>query len=411
MLALATAVDTETPVPASVRSWLLETFIPSLPPLVRPDRFSQRSAYESRVLQALAGAPAASERLFSWEGLDYTVDPMAGEHERIIRIREQLPTPGLDAALESRDPQALESALRAMVYAPALGDPEGSVTLSPDVVTRHDFGGSRSPSGRNLAWLPAVERTGTGGPWHVGGSLLGLDLALGRSALRRLSADEMPAVPTINLNDQLTLARTAVALATARFDDAARDELAAAIARGRQRVVQAGASAAAILALGEEVAMTAADRQALPWTLASMPEAGPQLFSLRDLLWLGRPRLDPGVLARWGVISEPVDGRLGTRFDAPVPWDHLAGRPDTGVLATQVPDLTLRLVEITADKHVPAALIPALLLFATQDYWHDVEARFADDWPAMARGALGLPAVRVEDYTAALASGGPLRPR
>ena len=201
----------------------------------------------------------ATDQPFSWEGLDYTVDPMAGEHERIIRIREQLPTPGLDAALESRDPDALVTALRAMVYAPALGDPEGAVTLSPDVVTRHDFGGTRSPSGRNLAWLPAVERTGTGGPWHVGGSLLGLDLALGRSALRRLSADEMPAVPTINLNDQLTLARTAVALATARFDDAARDELAAAIARGRQRVAEAGASAPALLALGEEVGMTAAD--------------------------------------------------------------------------------------------------------------------------------------------------------
>ena len=103
--------------------------------------------------------------------------------------------------------------------------------------------------------------------------------------------------------------------------------------------------------------MTTATRQALPWTLTSMPEAGPLLFSLRDLMWLGRPRLEPEVMARWGVISEPVDGRLGTRFDAPVPWDYLAGRPDTGVLATQVPDLTLRLAEITAEKHVPAALI------------------------------------------------------
>ncbi len=410
LLTLTTAVDTDAPVPASVRSWLLETFIPSLPPLVRPDRFSQRSAYESRVLQALAGAPATTDHPFSWEGLDYTVDPMAGEHERIIRIREQLPTPGLDAAMESKDPEALAAALRAMAYAPALGDPEGPVTLSPDVVTRHDFGGIRSPSGRNLAWLPAIERTGTGGPWHVAGSLLGLDLALGRSALRRLSADEMPAVPTINLNDQLTLARTAVALATSRFEDAARDELAAAIARGRRRVAEAGSAAPALLALGEEVGMTTATRQALPWTLTSMPEAGPLLFSLRDLMWLGRPRLEPEVMTRWGVISEPVDGRLGTRFDAPVPWDHLAGRPDTGVLATQVPDLTLRLAEITAEKHVPAALIPALLLFATQDYWHEVEARFADDWPAMARGALGLPALRVEDYTAALASSGPLRP-
>jgi hypothetical protein len=411
LLALGAVVDSETPAPAAVRSWLLETFIPALPLLARPDRFSGKTAYESRVLQALAGVPLTGGQPFRWEGLDYTVDVMAGEHERIVRIREQLPSPGLDAALDGNDPATLVAALRAMVYAPALGDPEGAVTLSPDVVTRHDFGGSRTSPGRDVAWLPAIERTGTGGPWHVGGSLFGLDLALSRSALRRLSADEMPAVPTINLNDQLTLARTAAALASARFDDATRDELAAAMARGQQRVAEAGATAAALLALGDEVGMTTADRQSLSWTLASMPQAGAQMFGLRDLLWLGRPQVEPAVLARWGVISEPVDGRLGTRFDAPVPWDHLAGRPDTGVLATQVPDLTLRLVQITAEKQVPAALIPALLLFATQDYWHDVEARFADDWSAMARGAKRLPATRVEDYTAALASGGPLRPR
>ena len=97
------------------------------------------------------------------------------------------------------------------------------------------------------------------------------------------------------------------------------------------------------------------------------------------------------MLARWGVIGDSVDGRLATRFDPPIAWDRLAGRPDTGVLATQVPDLTLRLAEVTAALHMPAVLIPSLLLYATQDYWHEVEARFADDWPALTRGA-SLPA-------------------
>jgi hypothetical protein len=83
----------------------------------------------------------------------------------------------------------------------------------------------------------------------------------------------------------------------------------------------------------------------------------------------------------------------------------------TGVLATQVPDLTLRLAEVTAALHMPAALIPSLLLYATQDYWHEVEARFADDWPALTHGATSLPASKIEDYIAALGSGGPLRPR
>ena len=110
-------------------------------------------------------------------------------------------------------------------------------------------------------------------------------------------------------------------------------------------------------------------------------------------------------------MADAVDGRLVTRLGMPVGWDRLAGRPDTGILATEAPDLTLRLAELTADLRVPASLLPALLLYATQDYWHEVEARFPDDWPALVRGALALQPTRVEDYIAALGSGGPLRPR
>ena len=410
LLDLATAVAGTEAVYPAVRRWLLDRFIPALPPLVRPDRFSGATAYESRVLQALAGPPAEAPPALSWEGMGYTLDHAAAEHQRILQIRAQLPSPGLDAALEENDPKRLAAALRALVYAPALGDPDGAVTLSPDVVDRHDLLGTRS-AGRQAAWRPAVERTGTGAPWHIAGSLMSLDLALARSALRRLSADEMPPVPTINLNDELTLARTAVALRPQHFDDQTRTALVEALARGRSRLRDAGDDPQALLRLADEVALPPAVRHSLTWTLASVPGAAEALFSLRDLLWLGQPSVEPSTLARWGVMGEPVDGRLTTRFDPPVRWDRLAGRPDTGVLATQVPDLTLRLADITAGLDVPAALIPSLLLYATQDYWHEVEARLSDDWPALVRGALSLPASRVEDYIAALASGGPLRPR
>ena len=410
LLALADAVEAGPSSPAGVRQWLLDSLIPALPPLTRPDRYSGATAYESRLLQALAGPPKASGPQVTWEGLAYTVDYAAAEHQRILRIREQLPTPGLDAALEKSDPKLLAAALVALVYAPALGDPEGAVTLSPDVVQRHDLLGARS-MGREFAWMPAIERSGSGAPWHIAGSLIGLDLALSRSALRRVSPDEMPPVPTINLNDELTLARTAVSLQPRDFDDGTHAAIAAAMGRGRARVRDAGNDPLAVRRLTDEVAMPAAIRHALSWTLTSFPGAANGLFSLRDLLWLGHPGVDPATLARWGVIGDSVDGRLTTRFDPPIAWDRLAGRPDTGVLATQVPDLTLRLAEVTAALHMPAALIPSLLLYATQDYWHEVEARFADDWPALTHGATSLPASKIEDYIAALGSGGPLRPR
>ena len=58
---------------------------------------------------------------------------------------------------------------------------------------------------------------------------------------------------------------------------------------------------------------------------------------------------------------------------------------------------------------MPAALIPSVR-WPTQDYWHEVEARFADDWPALTHGATSLPASKIEDYIAAPRSGGPRGP-
>jgi hypothetical protein len=93
----------------------------------------------------------------------------------------------------------------------------------------------------------------------------------------------------------------------------------------------------------------------------------------------------------------------------PAPWEDFGGRPDGGVMGTQSPDLVLRLIQETVRLKLPAKLVPSLLTFAAQDYWHDVAARFPDDWPAMARQALALSPSRVEDYVAALAGTGPLR--
>jgi hypothetical protein len=135
------------------------------------------------------------------------------------------------------------------------------------------------------------------------------------------------------------------------------------------------------------------------------------MFGLRDLLWLGKPELGRAALNRWGLYVEGLEGRLTTAMPESAPWEDFGGRPDGGVMGTQSPDLILRLAEETARLRLPARLVPSLLTLAAQDYWHDVAARFPDDWPAMARQALALSPSRVEDYVAALAGNGPLRSR
>lgn len=399
----------------AITQWLLTTLLEALPPLVQPDQWTTaKTAYESRLMQALAGSPSdPNAPTMTWEGLNYRIDLFASEHARLKRIREQIESPGLDAAIAADDPEKITDALLALIYAPALGDPEGPALLGGDVAQRHNFG-LVGPAGMRrdyMAWALPREQVGDGSPWHVEGSILGLDLALARLALRRIADNEMPVAPTINLNDQLTLARTVMALNPRELRDQDRDRIVAAIARGRERVRAAGANRPAVAALAAEAQLSPSVRQTLAWTITRTPDAVPALFGLRDFFWLGKPELSRETLDHWGVYTESLDSRLKTAMPSPAPWENFGGRPDGGLLATQTPDLILRLAEETARMKLPAQLVPGLLMYAAQDYWHDVDSRFPDDWPAMARQALALSSARVEDYVAALAGGGPLRPQ
>lgn len=410
-----TIARAEKPFTATIQ-WMTSTLAAALPPLVQPDQWTAATAYESQFLQALAGppvTPGTPGTLVSWEGLDYRVDFSSAEHARIKRIREQLTSPGLDAAIASGDAQRIADALLVLIYTPALGDPEGPALLGGDIPSRHAFGldGAAGLRREHMAWALPREQVGDGSPWHLEGALVGLDIALARLALRRIENDEMPVAPTINLNDQLTLARTVVAMNPREFRDDDRDQLVAAIARGRTRVAKAGTDRAALLALAAEVQMSAAFTQTLTWTLTRTPDAAPSFFGLRDLMWLGKPNVPKDRLDRWGVYAEALNNRLRPAMPMPAPWESYSGRADGGLIATQTPDLTLRMAEETARLKLPAQLIPPLLMFATQDYWHDVESRFPDDWTAMVRQPLALSPSRVEDYVAALAGDGPLRPR
>ena len=411
VLSLADTVDRDAPFMPAVAKWLTTTLAEGLPPLIRPDRYTGKTAYESRFLQALAGpAEEPALREIEWEGLKYRLDLASAEHQRIMEIRDQLESPGLDAALASGQPQQIADALMAIVYAPARGDPTGPALLGADIITRHDFGLNAPATSRaGLAWALPRDHVGDGMPWRVQGSLLGLDLGLARLALRRLSDNEMPVEPTINLNDQLTIARTTLAMNPRALTDASRDRIVESLARGSARVLAAGRDLKALLALANEAHLSASVRESLPWTLSRSPESIPALFALRDLLWLGQPALSQDELDHWGVYVEGLNGRLVTAMPPSAAWEDFGGRPDGGVMGTQSPDLVLRLAQETARLKLPAQLVPSLLTFAAQDYWHDVAARFPDDWPAMARQALALSPARVEDYVAALAGAGPLR--
>ncbi len=184
---LSSAVLRDQKVIASIASWIAEVLLPALPALEQPDAFTGATAYESRLLQALAGRRDRVKRTLDWEGLTYAVDLVAAEQARLRAVRLQVPSPGLDNAIVSRKPRDLAAALTALIYTVSLGPADGAITLSRDVATRHDFGQNATALLQRMTpWAPPEEQQ-SDGPWHVAGSLIGLDAGLSRLTLRRLT--------------------------------------------------------------------------------------------------------------------------------------------------------------------------------------------------------------------------------
>ena len=129
---------------------------------------------DGQLATALSGPPPAAPVRVEWEGQRYLVDRAAATRARIERVREAQGRPSVDTA--PGDPAVLADRLIALIYASALPatDPE---LLASRSETRHDFGPPRGAGAQDRrAWRLA--EPGAGAPWHLSGSLLGLDVAL-----------------------------------------------------------------------------------------------------------------------------------------------------------------------------------------------------------------------------------------
>src|SRR5439155_21501544 len=110
----------------------------------------------------------------------------------------------------------------------------------------------------------------------------------------------------------------------------------------------------------------------------------------------------------WGKAARHGDSCICTRFDPRNQWFLVVGRPQLGLLATQMPDLNLRIAVVLHDLGLPAALTREVVLAATQDFIDDAAPTDVNDWLTLARAAQGVTREHVEDYVAALAAGGAL---
>jgi hypothetical protein len=350
------------------------------------------------------------------------VDQPRPARERIEKINEDLSKIArntdlkriarLAPAIDELAGEMLGDALLSLAYAADLGDPEGTAMLARNVALRHDFGFARKDADARARTVWSLPRQDflPGVPWHVTGSVLGLDVALAPLSLTRISPDRMADVPRLPSQEREAFAITVALMNPRRLLDADRDAIAAAVSRGSLRVATMAAGGEPFEPIADAVGLDGWRRRAIRWMMTNDPASIPSMFSLVEFLTLGGGA-EGADLNAWGTTALQSVGCVCTRMASPQSWRLLSGRPQMAFMAAGVPDLNLYVAIVLGEMHLPAALTKSVLGAAALDFIEDVGPSDPNDWWTVARAARSIPRERIEDYVAAAAAvDGPLVP-
>lgn len=316
--------------------------------------------------------------------------------------------PEARAALEDLGDALATEALGELAYATAMGWAEDLPLTAIAAFRRHGF--SRpSPTGTvDASWRGPEVGASRGVPWHVTGSLLGLDDALGAVALRRPSLRPLKAAPSLNTGDRRWLLSTVATLDRRAFDDGTQGRLVALMAAGRDRL-RAAADAEAVRRAGDRAGATPLRQTLAAWLVEVNPAAVAGVFSLSEIVRLGLDGAPlPPALNAWGSAHGPISGRLAAGPLPFLPWERYAGR-SARLVSCALADLQLSLAVQLAERHLPAVLVPDLMPSATFELVHTAAPRHADDFDALSDQVRGLDAAAVDRYLGLLTTAGPLR--
>jgi hypothetical protein len=306
--------------------------------------------------------------------------------------------------------EVLADSLATWAYALSIPDADSPVLLTGSVTRRHDFGFTTGPRKVRASgeWALPRPKIAVGVPWHVGGSLLGLDVALSAHALRRVDGNRVVDAPSLSTNEREAFAEAVALLDPLKLSDRELDVIVDAIARGRRRVASLAEDAAAFTTIAAEIRMDGWRQRAVRWTMAHEPARTETFFSLTEMLHLGGASAVE--LGAWGMSGIASAGCLCTRMAPTNQWRMLIGRPQFGLMASALPDLNLHVASVLRELRLPAAISKAVLTAAVQDFIDEVRPTDANDWLTLVRMARTAPRERIEDYVAAATADGPLVP-
>jgi hypothetical protein len=400
---------------ARIAAWIQKDLVGKL----EPTNNESFDAVEDTVLAAMAGArkTATPDRIVEWEGRRYRVNAARAEERRLHRVRRRQGGASLGVALQgalsTQKPgggdRVLADTLTSILYAAYLGDPLGPAVLGGNVALRHELG-TVVPIGPRAAWrLPTEGHTTKG--WKVTGSLLGLDLALARLSLRRLDSTVMPPEPQMVSAERQFVATSVALMNPTALTDATRDEIAAALARGRARLEGLDGTAAELEEVAKDAGLSPWRRESLRWTIAHDNASRSTQLSVLELMWLGRPRATAAIaLDAWGASTLPLNGCACLAMPRAAAWERLAGRPAQGLLASRGADVQIVVADALASLGLPSQIAPGVVGYATQEVIDQARPAHFDDWSGFSRAASALTRDNIVDYIAAQTAGGALLP-
>jgi len=302
----------------------------------------------------------------------------------------------------------LAYALVSMAYAVDIGDPDGAILLADDVSQRHDFGlAVRETDLRNrLPWTLPKQDVVPGAPWHITGSILGLDVALASLALRRISPDPILEAPSMTSVEREAFAASVALMNPYDLHDADRDAIAAAVERGLAAVSAFDASA--LERASDRLAIEMPRRRGLRWTLAHEADRLPSMFTLVELIAIGGG--SPADFPAWGMSMIGASGCVCTALMYPSRLNTIGSRPQLALTSTVVADLNLHVAMMLHELELPAALARVVASGAVQDFIDHARPLDNGDWLTLARAARTISRDRIEDYLAIATAIGPLVP-
>lgn len=307
----------------------------------------------------------------------------------------------------------LASVLSSIVYAPFVGTRDSQALLGGDPSSLHDLGLAEIDPGVAdlLPWQFPVEVRDRSLGWHLRGSLLGLDVALGQFALRRMSKDEVPPAPRVTDVERRALTEPVLLLSPFDQSEAGRDALVAALTRGRARLAEAQASRGALLRAAAEAGLDEWRVQMLQWMIDHEPNRMAELWSLAEIVRLGYSDASSAEsFDAFGSSMWSVRGQLACQFPWRQPWTTFAGRRGVRLVAGLVPDLAIVVAESLVRLNLPSRLSAGVLAVVTRELLDTVRVNHDDDWLALVVGVQRVAGRPFEDYVAALTYDGPLIP-